>query len=397
MSPILPVTSSTTPSPSPTQATSLSPASASPIPAPAWSTTIAGIQPGASETFTTSYTLTQEDLDSNGGGDGDIDNTATANAVISTDPPEVITVEDSVAVPLVIEPGLELIKSGTFNDENGDGFAAPGETISYSFTVSNTGNITLSDVSISDPKVSPITPDSGDGDGDGDIDTLPVGTSASFSGSYTITADDIENGFVINEALASSTLPDGGSETGSSGEVTTELPPGVPSNPALTIDKVFTGVTGGNGNDVADFAGDILNYTVTITNTGDVPLPSIGVTDPRTGLGTTIAGIQPGASETFTTSYTLTQEDLDSNGGGDGDIDNTATAIAVISTDPLEAITVEDSVAVPLVIEPGLELIKAGSFNDENGDGLAAPGETISYSFTVSNTGNITLTGVSRR
>ena len=34
----------------------------------------------------------------------------------------------------------------------------------------------------------------------------------------------------------------------------------------------------------------------------------------------------PGRDATCTGSYTVTQADIDNNGGGDGDIDNTATA-----------------------------------------------------------------------
>jgi hypothetical protein len=39
-------------------------------------------------------------------------------------------------------PAIDLAKSGTWNDD-GDGYAEVGETISYSFTVTNTGNVTL--------------------------------------------------------------------------------------------------------------------------------------------------------------------------------------------------------------------------------------------------------------
>ena len=51
----------------------------------------------------------------------------------------------------------------------------------------------------------------------------------------------------------------------------------------IAIDKVFLNVTGGNGNALADALGDVLNYTVTVTNTGNVTLTGVTVVDPLTG------------------------------------------------------------------------------------------------------------------
>jgi uncharacterized repeat protein (TIGR01451 family) len=42
--------------------------------------------------------------------------------------------------------------------------------------------------------------------------------------------------------------------------------------------------------------GDILNYTIRVNNTGNVTLYQI-VTDPLTGLNTTIASLNPGSSQ----------------------------------------------------------------------------------------------------
>jgi hypothetical protein len=54
--------------------------------------------------------------------------------------------------------------------------------------------------------------------------------------------------------------------------------------------------------------GDILNYTISI-NTGNVTLYQI-VTDPLTGLNTTIASLNPGSSQEFNQNYTVTQNDI---------------------------------------------------------------------------------------
>ncbi|MFV2039148.1 MAG: DUF11 domain-containing protein [Acidimicrobiales bacterium] len=57
---------------------------------------------------------------------------------------------DTHTEPLPQIPGLTIVKSGAFQDESGDGFADAGETITYTFEVENIGNVTLTDVDVTD-------------------------------------------------------------------------------------------------------------------------------------------------------------------------------------------------------------------------------------------------------
>src|SRR5262249_7699698 len=109
----------------------------------------------------------------------------------------------------------------------------------------------------------------------------------------------------------------------------------------------------GNGNEKvrdpahngrAESGGDVLNYTVTVTNTGNVTLTGVTVVEPLTGQNISGVTLAPGEHQDFNTSYTLTQADLDNHGGGDNDIDNTATADSD-QTGPVSA-----SAEVPLVL-----------------------------------------------
>ncbi len=102
------------------------------------------------------------------------------------------------------DPDLELIKAGTFEDESGDGFAQAGETISYSFNVTNTGNQTLSSVAVSDPLVSTITCPGGN-----PIPSLEPEATETCAGDYTVTQADVQVGSRDNTATVEGEDPDG--------------------------------------------------------------------------------------------------------------------------------------------------------------------------------------------
>ena len=95
--------------------------------------------------------------------------------------------------------------------------------------------------------------------------------------------------------------------------------------------------------------------------------------------------LEVGETWTYTAAHTVTQAEIDSNGGGDGDIDNMATA------DSDETGPDTDDATVPVALAPALNIVKEavpGQIAD------VAGGDVINYTITVANTGNTTLTGV---
>ena len=82
-----------------------------------------------------SYTLTQADVNA-----GQIDNTG---VVTGTDPgSNPVTDNDPLSEPVAQNPALTLTKTGTLNDDDGTSGVSAGDTISYSFQIENTGNVT---------------------------------------------------------------------------------------------------------------------------------------------------------------------------------------------------------------------------------------------------------------
>lgn len=74
---------------------------------------------------------------------------------------EIENIDEIIEMSLSENPSLELKKISTFSDEDGDGFPGIGETIMYSFKVTNIGDKTIENILVADDllniKGTPIT------------------------------------------------------------------------------------------------------------------------------------------------------------------------------------------------------------------------------------------------
>nr|WP_313372702.1 choice-of-anchor D domain-containing protein [Brucella intermedia] len=329
------------------------------------------VQPGGVVVFTATYTPTQAEIDA-----GEVTNTATATGTPTVGEP-VESDPDTAVVPPDRTPGLTIEKIGTLNDLDGDGLIDPGETITYAFVVTNTGAVTLSDVTVEDPLV---TVDEGP-------QTLAPGGKFTFHGTYTPSQTDINNGNVVNTARATGTPPSG--EPFTSDPDTVTVPPD--QTPRLTIDKM--GVLQDQDGDGLVDAGEQIVYSFLVKNTGNVTLTDVTVNDSlllAEGISVTPGPqtLAPGEEATFTATYTAAQDKIDA-----GRVTNTATATGnTPSGTPYESNP--DTEVVPPDQTPGLTIDKKGTLNDTNGNALVDPGESITYTFLVRNSGAVTLTDV---
>ena len=323
------------------------------------------LAPGQSKTCTSVvYPLTQADVDA-----GKVDNTAT----VTGKPPVggTVTDTDSTTTPVAANPAIQLVKTaGALTDEDGNGPDA-GDTITYSFAVTNVGNVALDPVTVSDPKIGAITCPSGA--------LAPGATVSCTPKAYSLTQADVNAGKVDNTATASGTPPTGSPVTDSDSTTTPVAP-----SAGIKLVKTASAVHDVNGNGIDD--GDTVTYDFEVTNTGNVTLTNITVADPKVGPVTCpSAPLAPGASMSCESRvYTLTQEDVDH-----GSVDNTAE---VTGTPPTgDPVTDDDSRTVPLPATGSIQLSKTASeITDLDGNGPDA-GDTITYSFRVTNTGNVHL------
>lgn len=296
-------------------------------------------------------------------------------------------------------PSITLSKTATL-DDGGDGVASVGDLITYTFTVTNTGNVTLTGVTVRDPLVTIIG---------GPIDLAPGASDANtFRASYALTQDDIDNGSVTNTARVTAEDPDGVavsslsddpsdlSDRDSDGDGNPDDPTvtPLPDAPGIALVKQAT-VADTNGSGVTD-AGDVITYTFDVTNTGNVTLSSIDVDDPLLGgvIGTIAGPLAPGATDSsLTATYTIVQSDVDA-----GSVNNTAiasgdtpTAAAAVSDVSGSLNSNNDPTILRILSLPELSTSLSVDITQVTNPNV---GDNLTYTLVVTNTGNVVLSPV---
>ena len=330
----------------------------------AW--TIDTFAPGEKQTFETSYVVTEADVIA-----GKVVNNATGEAE-NPDPKKEETPvtpgekEDPVETP---NPGLTVIKT---SDKTGE--VKLGDKITYTITVTNNGNVTISGVKLEDS----LTGD------DWTLGNIKPGETVTKKTTYTVTEKDIIAGKVENHATATGKEPGGKDITGEGEKtVTTEE-----SNPQITVTKETTS-TPKNGKTYA--LGEKITYKITAKNTGNLTLTDVTVSDELTGNTGDKAfkidgNFKPGEEATFEASYTVKESDLGKT------VVNEATA-AGKTTDPknpepgVTPGTTEDPVDQK---NPAMTITKKVTDKKEE----YQIGDTVEYKITVKNIGNTTQNNV---
>jgi len=272
-------------------------------------------------------------------------------------------------------PGIEVVKTANYGPDPDTPVLNPGTNISYWINVTNTGEVNLTDVKVTDLKL---------GLNDETFSTdLGVGFSVNKTYYYIVDDSDmcnnIDNTVMVNatnscdDAVVSDT--DGWS---------------IPTDITQSFDIIKTpNVT------APVHVGDVIGYTIVVTNTGNVNATLVNVTDVLTSLSHptsletkwTLLKLAPGENTTLQTNYTVVLADIP------GSINNIATVTSFVGPCGGLDINEWDSKTIPTDYTANITVTKTANYGPcpDNPAGL---GTNITYTINVTNTGEVNLTNV---
>jgi uncharacterized repeat protein (TIGR01451 family) len=233
-----------------------------------------------------------------------------------------------------------------------------GDTVNYSIEIFNTGDVELINVEVTDSlaAASPWL-----------IASILPGDSEVINFAYVVQEGDPDP--LVNTATATGYLDGLDNVIG-------------PVEVSWSVDLVHPDIAIEKTADTAvSKAGDTVNYSIEVFNIGDVELINVEVTDSLAAASPwLIASILPGDSEVINFAYVVQEGDPDP-------LVNTATATGYL--DGLDNVIgpVEASVSTPLV-HPAIQIVK------ECDPDSGSVGDIITYTITITNTGDVDLENV---
>jgi uncharacterized repeat protein (TIGR01451 family) len=184
---------------------------------------------------------------------------------------------DEKETPLVINPHLSVSKSPDAQT------ILIGQTANFTITVTNDGDSTLTNVVVTDALAPGCARTSADIPG---LASMAAGATVTYTCSLTNVAASF-----TNVAIATGTPLVGPDVTAQDTAVVTAVAPA--THPAITVVK--------NPKSQTVTVGNKATFTITVTNTGDVALTNVTVTDAQSpNCNRTIGTLAPGASSSYT-------------------------------------------------------------------------------------------------
>jgi hypothetical protein len=257
-----------------------------------------------------------------------------------------------------------------------DTLPAGGGDVTYTYVVTNSGQVPLTNVTVTDDKCSPATYQSGDTNSDSKLDLTESWT---FTCSASLTETTTNTG--------TATGHDGDQTVTATDQATVTVSPPA-DNPAMTIDKTAdpTNLPAGGGD---------VTYTYVVTNTGNVPIFDVVVTDDNGTPGSTgddftvtcpKSALAAGEAMTCTHDVTGITQDTTNIGTVNADWDSCHDSCS----DALPPASDDATVTVsPRADNPAIHVVKSA-----DPASLPIGGGPVEFTYLVTNTGNVALTGV---
>lgn len=250
--------------------------------------------------------------------------------------------------------------------------ASLGDTLTYTYKVTNSGNVPLVDVVVTDDMLEAIDLSNND---------LVAGETTTGMASMTVT-EDLFPGPIINTATVTAQTTDGQQVSdNATASVVLHVEPG-----AI---KIELAAQDGRGFPISPFdslaIGETITYAYTITNTGDSPLSNLALKDIRIG-SIRLSRTNLASWGSLTGSFTLTIEEEDLLGPFSDTVTVTAVDMSgatIAASDSLTLFGIASSVDLDLVKECNAS--------------RAVVGDTVTYSYTITNSGDTTVIGLSLR
>lgn len=292
----------------------------------------------------------------------------------------------SFAQPAALTPaqGIAVLAAGGIHtDTNSDGKLQAGETISYDYTLLNVGTLALSNIALADI----------DGAETCAQTTLAVGAWTTCTHLHTITAAEQTAGMVFNQVDMSAVDADGGPILSGDFVVTQNLggDAGVRvfKSPMLADDVDGSGYAS---------AGDLVRYTFVVKNDNAQAIDSVDLSEddaahidgPISCAATTLhgqpfAGLGSGSLGSNDLVLCTAEHTISTAEATAGEADNLVEATA----QPAIGGPVQGTGASAVVIPTPASITLSKALTGESGStaGVAEPGETLTYTITLTNSG----------
>lgn len=261
---------------------------------------VKSLMPGESVTIKLGYEVTDEDIIAKSIMNK-VDVVATA---LTPNEPEITVSDEVTSLVESAKPEIKITKRTISVPENEVAYDK-GEVIRYEITVSNIGNITISNIQVTDELTGNISSKVLT------IDSLKPGEEKKVNCEHTVTEEDLNAGKVENIATVKGTTnsDENPEVTGTSNRVEDPTIQYDTSN-LKVIKEVQSTAKNGNAYDI----GETVEYLITVKNEGNTTIENIKVTDELTeNVGENswnIPSLGGGESRTFTCSYVIKEKDL---------------------------------------------------------------------------------------